>query len=129
MNTVQLPNSSNTPEQVSFQFSDFLLKRREAQSMIEHIPDPILVTGDGLADPHVVRLFDSEEAFDHWVSSTRLARKFDQLHSVVTDIQRGRRPEGVNVIVPTGAPVTPPPILQTVLPSEHLVLANQDLIG
>src|SRR5688572_7859863 len=130
MNTVQLPNSSNTPEQVSFQFSDFLLKRREVQSMIEHIPNPILVTGDGLADPNVVHLFDSEEAFDHWVSSTRLAKKFEQMHKVTSEIQRGIAPEGVSVIVPNGTMPTPPPHEPAkVAPVERLVLANTSPVG
>jgi hypothetical protein len=83
---------STTPiEQVSFLFSEFLLKRSEIQCMINNIRTPILATGDGLADPNVVHLFDSPEAFEDWARHTRLAAKFAKVDALASGMQAQHR--------------------------------------
>jgi len=86
--------STNQTEQVSFLFSEFMLKRSEIQRMINNIPTPILAAGDGLADPNVVHLFDSQEAFEDWARSTRLAARFAKINSVASGMQAQHRLSG-----------------------------------
>jgi hypothetical protein len=83
-------------EPVSFMFSDFLLKRGEVERMMNNIQSPILATGSGLADPNVVHLFDSEEAFEAWTRSTQLAGKFAKMHQVVSELQRSHNMSDAN---------------------------------
>ncbi len=86
--------STTQTEQVSFLFSEFLLKRSDIQRMINNIQSPILATGDGLADPNVVHLFDSQEAFEDWARSTRLASKFAKIDALASRMQAEHRLAG-----------------------------------
>jgi len=101
-------------EQISFQFSDFMLKRSDAQGMMNNIPAPILATGNGLTDPNVVHLFDSEEAFADWARMTRLAPKFAKIDELARNLQIQNRIACDEILVANGR--------------EHTVVSNEDLI-
>jgi hypothetical protein len=111
-------NPTNGTEQISFLFSEFLLKRAEIQRMINNIQSPVLAAGDGLADPNVVHLFDSQEAFEDWARMTRVASKFSKLNKVVAEMQAEYRLSGGN----PSLPIIGEKNAHTVVSSEDLIL-------
>jgi len=113
-------NQTTSQEQISFLFSEFMLKRSEIQRMINNIQSPILAAGDGLADPNVVHLFDSQEAFEDWARSTRMAAKFAKLDQTVMSMQAQHRLSGGN----SSTTVSETKVESTVVANTDLILPS-----
>jgi len=73
-----------------FLFDGNVLTHSEFKYFLANVQEPVIVAGSAVAEPNLVRLFDSREAFDDWGSQTYLAYCFERMNRI---IHRFRNPE------------------------------------
>src|SRR5579872_3777664 len=56
-----------------FMFDGNVLTYTEFKYFLANVQEPVIVAGSAVAEPNLVHLFDSRDAFDDWGSRTYLA--------------------------------------------------------
>gem|GEM_PF-2457960 len=74
----------------NFMFDGNVLTHSEFKYFLANVQEPVIVAGSVSAEPNLVHLFDSRDAFEDWGSRTYLAYCFERMNQI---IYRFRHPE------------------------------------
>src|SRR5665213_271180 len=66
-----------------FMFDGNVLTYSEFKYFLANVQEPVIVAGSAAAEPNLVHLFDSRDAFDEWGSQTYLAYCFERMNRII----------------------------------------------
>ena len=66
-----------------FMFDGNVLTHAEFKYFLANVKEPVIVAGSAAAEPNLVHLFDSRDAFDDWGSHTYLAYCFERMNQII----------------------------------------------
>lgn len=74
-----------------FLFDGNVLTHSEFKYFLANVQEPVIVAGSAVAEPNLVHLFDSREAFDDWGSHTYLAYCFERMNQIINRYRNSDR--------------------------------------
>jgi hypothetical protein len=66
-----------------FKLGTYCLDRRQVETMLHYIAEPILVAGDVVGEPGIIKVFDSPEEFEAWSRRTYYWIHFREISRII----------------------------------------------